>query len=860
MALDHDNPSSPVRRLATRLVVRFPRSPRIRALARWTGLAIGDADPRIAIEVLSGQLSAIDAARVVVAPGSVPPDLLPILVSTSDPRTALYAFRAALSTVRREPYLAKTILLRRVIGGDRGASLALIAEIAPTLNLTEAETILTLALQTALVPIDPYATNSGQIATRAVASILALYPPLVDDVIAAAGDDPVKRALAGDLIVLAVSRGGLLEPMALAHVGRMVAATASELPERLRPADSRYSTSDSLDAPRRGRLARPLDTARRTVRLVLGFGFRVRLACLLAIDIGGVLGLSAVASSLESRGVSLPTIGLVDALAAAGLLVALHVLAVQLAAASLPLGMVSGVAWPARLASAYVLLSAITLSTLAPEVPTRWAVAISVVLLVHVPVVAWDLVSKSDPYRAVDRLSRDRAHDFGAAGVEAARAYRTRQKLRHLLDESTRIRRDTVEPVRRRRLAIRSRRDGYLRVGIADLEELDRTLSESSDSPLRTGTRAPALVLLKNVGDELSEGDLIGVLEVDEPELAREASRLAHRALRSRTLGSVERAKAATGLLGAVLNSQAEVDLRGAEMTSRRIADGARRFLSQAEGRLAVLERPSGYLEMILPFSPESDAVWALEPALRRSEALPGEARSKALRGHVLRLARLSRESAYASSLDILLARLDVMAREAPVDAIHSYASLIAELGGLACEAGRRKSVSPARWALEGQIDRLRAMTPIPRQEQLVRQRFEELLAHAMVADYFLETQVERGCRKLAAIATTATSQRQLILFGLAKVGSAALDLGRFAMASKIALMLRDAGVDWNIVRHVARDEDYRVRMTTLSELAGGIFGGDVGQAVTRYLDWCEALVSPFPAPAATGVTAAATP
>jgi hypothetical protein len=395
---------------------------------------------------------------------------------------------------------------------------------------------------------------------------------------------------------------------------------------------------------------------------------------------------------------------------------------------------------------------------------------------------------------------------------------------------------------------------------LAALEDLDRILSTSSDSPLRTGTSAPALALLKDIGDEVSGGDLIAVLEVDEPGLAREASSVAHKAIGSHGLGSVERAKAATGLLGAVLNSQAKVDRRGADMTSRRIAEGIRRFLAQAERRLTGPERPSGYLESILPYSPEIDAVWALDSALRDSEVVPDDARSTALRGHVDRLARLSRDSDYACSLDFLLARVDVMARDAQVEAVHSYSSLIAELGGLACEAGHRKSFAPARWALEAQMDRLRKMAQIPRQERLVRQRFEELLARAIVADYFLEAQVERGCRKLCAIATSATTERQLILFGLAKVGSAALDLGRFAMASKIAFMLRDAGANWDIVRRIARDEDYQVRMTTLSELAGGIFGLDVGETVVRYVDWCSALVSPFPVLSPAGAVAAGTP
>jgi hypothetical protein len=38
--------------------------------------------------------------------------------------------------------------------------------------------------------------------------------------------------------------------------------------------------------------------------------------------------------------------------------------------------------------------------------------------------------------------------------------------------------------------------------------------------------------------------------------------------------------------------------------------------------------------------------------------------------------------------------------------------------------------------------------------------------------------------------------------------------------------------------------------MSTLSELAGGVFGADVGAGVRRYMDWADAIVAAFAPPA----------
>ncbi len=514
--------------------------------------------------------------------------------------------------------------------------------------------------------------------------------------------------------------------------------------------------------------------------------------------------------------------------------------------------MVSSVAWPARLVSAYAIAAFFVLVVVVPDATGNLALAVAVVLVAHVPIVAMDLVPKADTRRATARVARDRSRDFAIAGEHAARFLTMAVSIKDVLATSARIRRATTEPITRRRMVIQARHDGYLSLDPARMARAGALLDETQQSPLRTGSPAPSLVLLEDPGATVSANEVIAVVEVDEPEVARRLLPAATELVDVKRLPSVRRAYETLLSLARVFNSQSDRDAEGANETSRRIEILILRFLRVADDLLATKEAPEGYLAAKLSFGLELGAVRGFESAWYEASERRDEAQVEVLREHALRLARLTYASQYSSAADILIARLDVAARTASAEASPTCAALMSEVAGIVCEAGRRGSFFPARVAMESMLDRLVATTPLPRQEELVRQRFEEMLGRAMRADYFLEVQVERGCMKLVSLslAPGLAGRKQRIDFGLAKLGGAALAAGRVALATRIAFFLRDAKADIPATRSLYKDESYRLRMSTLSSLAGGVFGTDVGETIGTYLDWVEKIHAAFPSPA----------
>ncbi len=545
------------RGLVWRLLARYPQLGRPASI-RFAAEALPRADPWDAIQELRRTMSGRDAVRVVL--GLASPDLpFAALLDVEGDAARLYALRAAVGRARSDPFATKADVLVVLLGPNRRRAYGLVPIVARTFNLAEATTVLATTLPDALAAVDPYAPSRQRQAARSVASILSLYPTLLDEMIDAAGTEPDRLAALGDIALDAAQLDGLFTRQDLPRVASLVARTADELPERLRTADNRYSTSDPVGpAPqhRLGLLRTALGAVSRTASRVRAGPFPTRLAVLAFVDLICVVAAMALANSVGGVAGSggrpdvAPPIDLSTGLTAAGLLVALHVLAVELASGSLPIGMVTSVAWPARLVSAYAMVAAILVTQLLPTPPEGLSLGFGVALLIHLPFVARDLVSKSDLRRAASRVWRDRSADFGRTGVEAAHVYRQRQALNEFLVGRP-IRFASVEPVTRRRVPVAAQRDGYLVVDFGRLQELDRVLAQAGTSPLRSGSPAPDLVLLHQPGSEVAAGDALAVIEVDEPDLAEQALPLSRRAFATQTLAHVDRSRNAVGSLSA---------------------------------------------------------------------------------------------------------------------------------------------------------------------------------------------------------------------------------------------------------------------------------------------------------------------
>jgi hypothetical protein len=783
-----------------------------------------------------------------VDPEHAPVGLLAPLLQVPDDS---YAERAALSIARRNPTGTKPLLIIELLAGRHSPALDLVPEVAAILNLTEARLVLAVALPVALRTVDPYAPGLVLTASRSVSSVLANYPSLVDEVLATVASDPKSSSVVADLVILAIARNALLSWDRIPDLAAVLASTPDELAERCRPADNRYSTSDALSAPIRGPRARALSWARRARLRYVSGGFRVRLLAALVIDIAMIGLLSSVVTNLDALGTNIPELGLGEALTLAGLLIALHVFAVELASGVLPQGLVATVAWPVRLVSAYAVAALAVLGALIPQASTGLGPAAAALLLMHVPVVAQDFVAKSDMRRATRRVSRDRAHDAAQAGIRAGLAFRNRAEVNRVLSVTTRIRRASAEPVTRRRLTVVSGRSGYLSVNPAGLSDLEATLASSGESTLTTGRRPPSVALLTDPWREVSQGDLIAVIEVDEPEMITRLRRKLRESVRVVGEPVADRSREAIANLADVLNRQAGTDRIGSASTSAQVADLLVRFNSLGAA-FAGSDAPSGYLENALPFNPEMEAVRGFESLWVRVLEDPDESQREVLRSHALRVASSVASYPFSLFCDFLIVRLDVVGRDTSTSAVHSCAALIVELAGAMADAGRHDSFFPARSAIERFLDRMAAEDPVPRTEELVRQRFEELLARGLVADYSLETNVERGCWKLVSLARAASSPRRKVRIGLglAKVGAAALDSGRIALAVRIAFMVREAQLDLTSGRAMLANGSFGHRMTALSQMSGGLFGPDVGLSIGTFLDWAERTLDALPSSA----------
>jgi hypothetical protein len=832
-----------------RSIARHPKLLGLPPLLRMAVDPLATEDPWEAVGRLQSIIPADQAYRVVLTPALASTSALTALLLADDGRLSPFAERAVRVSLHRNPFDLKAPILQIAAGGNREI-LRFVSEIAPTLNDTEARQLFAACAAEALLPADPYGPQATTWASQTVAVLMSLYPPLIDELLAVAGSDAVKGALASDTVVLAASLHGLVSYRELPRVAPLIADRLSDVPERFRPADNRYSTSDSeqLDTlrflawtERLSAVVRMVDPREAT--------FRLRLAVLLIADAVGIYVLVSAMDGVSGFRVTLPLFGLSEGLTAIGILVALHVLSVELGAGSLPSGIGYAVAWPARLVSAYAVIAVAVAASLFPKLSVSLPVAGAVVLLIHVPFVARDLVSKSDARRAALRIWRDRRRDFAQAGRLSGRTYQTGTELAALLEAPNHLRRATTEPVTRHRLRVAADQNGYLLVDVDGIQETDALLARSDKSPLRSGSPAPALVIVSWPGKETVAGDTLAVLEVDEPEPARLLLAAVTRAFRAARLRTVDRGRAGANALAAILAAQVRDDPSGAMRTSRYLQRALTEFAAAGAAVVPVAAERKGYLQRMLPFDPTAEVVGRFEAAWRGTIAGPKTQDDDLLRQHALRLASTRITTAYASALDLLIARLGVVATDTPLTELHSTGALLSELGGLAAETAGHDSFFTARMALESMLDRLAQADPIPREERLVRQRFEELLGRALVADYFLETDVERGCRKLCDIAERASSpgRRQDILVGICKLGALAIDYGRVALAAKLVVMVVGAPVDWATVRAFVGDEAYGLRLSTLSQLAGEVFGTDVPASVSRFADWAEALSAAFP-------------
>lgn len=786
-----------------------------------------------------GHAEAFDYFLAVGPPGNKLRGLLLRLYSLAE---ADIAFPAARQLAREAPGEAKDAVMAALLAGDNPLAVLLIPEVTGYLSVAEGDRAFERVVGDALRPLDPYAHGALGDARRGAATLLATFPALLDDLVSRVGAaDQTTKLIAGDLAVAALALGRNLGASHVPSFVSLLAVSLGALPAQLATADSRYSVADPLGTRSRGESA-----ASTNVRMGAA-----ALASYPARLFGGV----GLATAVGAAAVVLPSplerlrVGPAEIFGAAAVVIALHVLAVELAANKLPSGFVHRVSWPVRLVLAYLatavgISAAIAAAALTSDTRTlmlRVAAISFLLLLVLLPAVVRELVGKSDALQAARRIGRDRGFDMWLAARNSTESFRNRARAEAVISTLPFVGRVSTEPASRRHLRVLAKADGFVNVNIPKLADVDAFLRANAPDD---GPQAEVALLTQH-GNPVRRGDVLAAVLADEPNVASRAASLVGRSVDVEAIGASLRAQETMQALSQLLHLQAvDRDVANAHRTSQIIVFLLRSYLRSipAEG-----ERRRGYLENMLPMTPEQQAVEGWESAYRSSIVADDENRSDFLRTHALRLADLGREFERSAALELLIARTGVLLIAMTPDTAHSIAIVLTDLARVSAELGRREAYAAARRDAERLVRNLAAIDPVPPSEQLTRQRLEELLAYGLVGDYFLEEDVFRGCDALVDLAADSQPGRKAhIHLGVCRVGGLALSSRRYSLAARLYSLLASAGADWVLIRKFSQTETVSSRLAALNSLAGGVFGRDPVAAVGRYVDWAQDLDTKF--------------
>jgi hypothetical protein len=680
---------------------------------------------------------------------------------------------------------------------------------AEEITAAHARAVLGNALNLAAQPVDPYSPSELAMAARtAAAALLAADDSLDPIILGLLPSSPRARELSLiQATALQARRSGFGPGLAAAL--KALGPSEAEAFGFARDCDRNYSALQ-IAAPAPGRLQRALARARRPAAqagtAARGLG---RLNVAFALPTLGVL----LALALDPDLIDLPDrveISGAGALAALGILIAVHVLSAELAANRLAGPIARVTSFPVSLQAGYLAaLALLVRSLLDPpraELATYSAAALGLAaaLIVCVFFSFLTLLRRTDPVQAVAAFAARRRGAVVRAGWRLGRLQRRALRSRELLAGYPFFKSRLSTPLGEQRAAITVRRSGYLHLRERRLRRL------AGAEPWRS--ERARLTLVKPLGLHISRGEeAISLVPSAETSLSHRDVRRGHRLLRVRRGASFEAVGEYVGVLIALAAAQAEAGNQGG---AARIIDTTLDLLAvHLDAMRASRDRGKEREETVgMAAVLRVAAVQALRLLSRPLDANTREVLTRFLQ----RLLEITdRADSFTSALAIQLARPG----QRPEDSL--VAQLLWNCGVQALRVGDEFGVEQTR----EQVVRLGAGA-----EWAVNLggRFTQLAAVSWPAqakalwDWHLESFGEEAIFALTAM----------------RVGASALRVGNASLSLTVATSLR--GHDASEWREYFDDHGTADTETVRDDLYGSMLGPDAQFALLEFVDFFE--------------------
>jgi hypothetical protein len=669
-------------------------------------------------------------------------------------------------------------------------------------------------------PIDPYSPVALTMAARSACAALVSRNPSLDS-------EVLERLQTGEV---ALVQAAALQARRVKYSEGIIAVLKALSPGEqralgfTRDCDRQYSALDPAAPPltrweRCGAWAR---TA--AIRFVVPARLLIRALVVLALPAVGV----CAAFAFDAWVLRLPDhveIGSGEALAALGILVAVHVLSAELSADRLAGPIARASSFPVALQAGYLAgLMLLVRSVLHPRATDLHAyseatLGLMTALVVLVIVALLTLLRRTDPVRAVEAFVRRQRTATLAAGRTLGRMQRNALRQRELLSGFAWASSTLTAPRGERREAVRARRSGYLLLRERRLRRIGLR-EEFRQERLR-------IAMVAVIGLPVGTGDeVFSLIPAQDATLTRRDVRRAQWLVRTRVHRDIDEVSEHVGILLDMATTQARAgNVAGAE----RVRDAA---LSLLLLHLRGVRSSRGL--------PESDEPIGLIPALRTAAVQSVRALTDApdantreiLLGFLQRLLELTDTAdGFAATLAIQLGLLEQPLRETTTH------QLLWDCGARAIEVDDGLGLRAVREQIErllgherrgvelgGQLVQLAAITRADRARALWRWH-------------------ERRCREHKYFPLTAM-----------RVGASALSVGNASLALTVALSLRGHDADeWLAYFEKAETADAE---TVSDQVSGHLLGADPQfalQEFTRFLGGATAAVPALAVSATSG-------
>jgi hypothetical protein len=658
-------------------------------------------------------------------------------------------------------------------------------------------------------PIDPYDPNTMHSAARAAATALIIEHEDIRST--ALGDLPPTAEGRTLQLVYAAALQGMRGPLG-AEVGRVVAALkpgSAALEAFARDSDRDFSSLDPVIVSNRSRIDGALRRLARRLAVRPGWprvlSVSLALACVPGAFVGLAFVVNAIAPLPHHVQLALPPI-----LAVAGVLVAIHVVAAELAADRLPGLVARATSVPLALWAGYgavgALLSVVAVSSdLAHGTRSVIEIGLIAAIVVSFAVALQQLLSRTDNTVAARIFVTGELARARRSGKAVGQLHRVVLKQRSALSSVAWVRPSSSPPLSLQRLAIVGEQSGYLLCRPRLLARLDRS------GWWREGGRMWVYGVL---GAQVEPGDEIAsVVLPSDGTIGAEIIAKIHRIFTVRNMASSERSAEAVVSLIAMTAQLAE---DGNEAGANHVGTQALRLFEAHVNGLNRARGPLGRQELGAPVVVARSAALSVTRTLMRANHPTAEQAVTTLAQRFLPLCGRG-----DSFLPILIRELGTFPERGGDPSI--AALLLQDCGYRAVEL-KDEIIMRLWWeaaaALETSTDQRRSALAL---ESRIVQR-------ATSADAF------SGSKGWGRLIDRLDPTKRFDLLLAVRVGASALLPGHISLATTVAVWLREASTNWSGLREHFAKKDVQDGEVAYDAIHGHLLGTDVTAAIEDFL------------------------